>query len=70
MSNQNKMSINMLTLADPGDFSVMNVEDKMVWACAPCAVDSGACAHVAPPHVFGIQDTKTASQKGTYFGAD
>lgn len=70
MSNQKKMSINMLTMADHGTSAVMNVEDKMVWACIPCAVDSGACAHVAPPNVFGLQDMKMVQHKGKYYGAD
>ena len=70
MSNQSKMSLNILTLADHGSTSVMNVEDKMVWVQIPCAVDSGACAHVVPPNVFGIQNIKEAQHKGKYFGAD
>ena len=67
---QSKMSLNILTFADQGNSSVLNVEDKMVWVQIPCAVDSGACAHVAPPNVFGLLCITEAQHKGKYFGAD
>ena len=64
------MSLNILTFAGQGNSSVLNVEDKMVWVQIPCAVDSGACAHVAPPNVFGLLSITEAQHKGKYFGAD
>lgn len=30
----------------------------------------GACAHVAPPNVFSVQNLQAARHKGTYYGAD
>ena len=70
VGKQGNMSLNRLTFADQGNSSVMNVEDKMVWVQIPCAVDSGACAHVAPPNVFGLLNIREAQHKGKYFGAD
>ena len=70
VGTQSKMSLNILTFADQGNSSVLNVEDKMVWVQIPCAVDSGACAHVAPPNVFGLLSITEAQHKGKYFGAD
>ena len=69
-SSQDKMSLNILTFASGNESSVLNVEDKMVWVQIPCAVDSGACAHVVPPNVFGVLQIKQPQQKGKYFGAD
>ena len=48
----------------------MNVEKGYVWAQVPCAVDSGACAHVSPPGIFGVTERKEANIKGKYFAAD
>ena len=67
VGKQGNMSLNILTFADQGNSSVMNVEDKVQ---IPCAVDSGACAHVAPPNVFGLLNIREAQHKGKYFGAD
>ena len=63
-----KGNLNLLT---PGDSlkSVMPVENGMVWAQVPCAVDSGACAHVSPPDIFGVS-SKDNVIKAKYFGAD
>ena len=61
-------SINLLTPGD-GMRSVMPVETGMVWAQVPCAVDSGACAHVSPPDIFGASN-KDNVVKAKYFGAD
>ena len=63
-----KSEFNLLT---PGDMlkAVMPVESGMVWAQVPCAVDSGACAHVSPPDIFGMSDKKTIT-KAKYYGAD
>ena len=33
-------------------------------------MDSGACAHVSPPGIFGITEQKEANIKGKYFAAD
>ena len=49
--------------------AVMPVESGMVWAQVPCAVDSGACAHVSPPDIFGISGKETVT-KTKYYGAD
>ena len=68
--DQGNMSFNILTFAEQGNSSVMNVEDHMVWVQLPCAVDSGACAHVAPPNVFTLMNVNEAQHKGKYFGAD
>ena len=48
----------------------MNVKKGYVWAQVPCAVDSGACAHVSPPGIFGVTERKEANIKGKYFAAD
>ena len=40
-----------------------------IWARIPCAVDSGACAHVSPPDIFGAS-SKDSVTKAKYFGAD
>ena len=61
--------INLLVSAnEPGQ--VMHVEKGYVWAQVPCAVDSGACAHVSPPDIFGKLEQKEAITKGKYFAAD
>ena len=36
----------------------------------PCAVDSGACSHVAPPNVFALLGPKTNMEKPKFYGAD
>lgn len=61
---------NLNSLA-PGDAfkSVMPVETGMVWAQIPCAVDSGACAHMSPPDIFGTSP-KDSVTKAKYSGAD
>ena len=48
----------------------MTVEKEYVWAQIPCAVDSGACAHVPPPDIFGKLKHPEATTKGKYFAAD
>ena len=35
----------------------------------PCALDSGSCAHVTPPNLFGVLDPGAPTLK-PYFGAD
>ena len=61
--------INLLVSAsEPG--AVMTVEKEYVWAQIPCAVDSGACAHVSPPDIFGKLKHPEAIAKGKYFAAD
>ena len=36
----------------------------------PCAVDSGACANVAPANVFCLENAALANLEPEYFGAD
>ena len=45
--------VHLLVANNKVNQSVMNVEKGYVWAQVPCAVDSGACAHVSPPGIFG-----------------
>ena len=63
------MSINLLTASEPVD-SLMPVEKGYVWAIVPCAVDSGACAHVSPPDIFGRSSSSNIVKVGKYFAAD
>ena len=48
----------------------MNIESGLVWMQVPCAVDSGAFAHVAPPNLFARLAPKTLIKKPKFFGAD
>ena len=49
----------------------MNVDVGCTWVQIPCAVDSGSCAHVAPPGIFGsVTPPGTKVTKGKYFAAD
>lgn len=63
------MSINLLTSNEPVD-SIMPIEKGFVWALVPCAVDSGACAHVSPPNIFGRSKSSDVVTKGKHFAAD
>ena len=62
--------VHLLVANNEVNQSVMNVEKGYVWAQVPCAVDSGACAHVSPPGIFGVTEQKEANIKGKYFAAD
>ena len=61
-------SINLITAIDNSDNQV-NAVSEMVWVQIPCAVDSGACAHVTPANLFAILGP---GAKGVpkYFAAD
>ena len=48
----------------------MNLDVACTWVQIPCAVDSGACAHVALPGVFGNLSPQDKITKGKYFAAD
>ena len=63
-----KGNLNLLTAGEHLK-SIMPVEKGMVWAQVPCAADSGACAHVAPPGIFG-ESSKDKVHKAKYYGAD
>ena len=43
--------LNSITASQP-EGEVLNVQQDMVWVQVPCAVDSGACANVAPKDTF------------------
>ena len=62
--------VNLLVANNGVNQSIMNVETGYVWAQVPCAVDSGACAHVSPPGISGITEQKEANIKGKCFAAD
>ena len=64
------MSFNLITKEADKNVGIMNVESGLVWMQVPCAVDSGACAHVAPPNLFAILGPKTNEDKPKFFGAD
>ena len=68
MEKQN-LEVNLITTMEPSA-EVLNVEDEMVWVQIPCAVDSGACANVAPGNVFCLTDATTPTLDPQYFGAD
>lgn len=64
-----KGEINLITAQQPeGD--VLNVEQDMVWVQVPCAVDSGACANVAPEDIFEISLPDAPKLDPKYFAAD
>ena len=64
--------VNLITPITPGqpNDELLNVGDEMVWVQVPCAVDSGACANVAPEGVFKLADATTPKLDPKYFGAD
>ena len=64
-----KQELNLLTSIQPAA-DVLNVEGEMVWVQVPCAVDSGACANVAPANVFKLENATLAHLEPKYFGAD
>ena len=65
-----RMTLNLLMDGNPSDNGINNVEGKFVWCQVPCAVDSGACAHVSPPDVFGRTPASAVLQKAKYYAAD
>ena len=65
-----RMTINLLMDGTPSSNGINNVEGKFVWCQVPCAIDSGACAHVSPPDIFGKTPVSAVLQKGKYYAAD
>ena len=71
MENEmNNVSLNIITTEADQNVGIMNVESGLVWMQVPCAVDSGACAHVAPPNLFAILGPRANIEKPKFFGAD
>ena len=66
---QQNLEVNIITEISAGA-EVLSVADEMVWVQIPCAVDSGACANVAPGNVFCITDACLPTLEPKYFGAD
>ena len=64
--------VNLITPITPGQPTdeLLKVGDEMVWVQVPCAVDSGACANVAPDGVFTLASATTPKLDPKYFGAD
>ena len=61
--------INLLTDIPTSSTEVNAVDQKLVWAQIPCAVDSGACAHVTPANIFAILG-KVEGLKPKFYAAD
>ena len=61
--------INLIT-CQQSEGDVLNVEQDMVWVQVPCAVDSGACANVAPTDIFAIASPDAPKLEPKYFAAD
>ena len=61
--------INLLTAIPSNTTEVNAVNQKLVWAQIPCAVDSGACAHVTPANIFAILSGVSGLQP-IYYAAD
>ena len=67
MANLDDPSINLIT--ENPDSAILNLNQKMVWVQVPCAVDSGACANVAPVGIFSLEKSLIKLQP-KFFGAD
>ena len=52
------------------DSDVLNINEDMVWVQVPCAVDSGACANVAPGGVFKMYSPTETKLAPKFYGAD
>ena len=52
------------------DSDVLNINEYMVWVQVPCAVDSGACANVAPGGVFKMYSPTETKLAPKLYGAD
>ena len=70
MSARLDVELNLLTSAGDQSNDIMNVDVAYTWVQIPCAVDSGACAHVSPPGVVGQVPKDQKITKGKYFAAD
>ena len=49
---------------------VLNVDQETVWVQVPCAVDSGACADVAPKDIFKLETPTQKNLLPKICGAD
>ena len=70
MSSELDSRITILTSAGDQSNGVMNVDVGYTWVQIPCDVDSGSCAHVAPPVIFDAMVPPEKATKGKYFAAD
>ena len=61
--------LNLITANQP-EGEVLNVQQEMVWVQVPCAVDSGACANVAPEDIFAEMPKDAPTLDPKYFAAD
>ena len=64
-----RRQINLITATQP-EGEVLNVQQEMVWVQVPCAVDSGACANVAPEDIFEEMPKDAPKLDPKYFAAD
>ena len=62
-------SINLMTSIQDSSAEINNVGQKLVWVQVPCAVDSGACAHVTPANIFCMLGS-IEGLKPKYYAAD
>jgi len=62
-------SINLMTSIQDSSAEINNVGQKLVWVQVPCAVDSGACAHVTPANIFCMLGS-VEGLKPKYYAAD
>ena len=61
--------INLITDVE-STLDVLNVNEELVWAQVPCAVDSGACANVAPKGIFKFHVNGDGKLAPKFFAAD
>ena len=60
---RNDMNMSLCPIYDRPMMGVFAVEGELVWAKISVAVDSGACAHVTPNEVFGVEAMESALSK-------
>ena len=61
--------INLMTSIQESSVEINSVGQKLVWVQVPCAVDSGACAHVTPANIFCLLGS-VEGLKPKYYAAD
>ena len=56
----------------PPDAVLAVSSNELVWTCVAVAVDTGSCANVTPPGVFGteIKPSAASQSKKPFYGAD
>ena len=66
------MSLNPFESSLGDGINAVGDPKDMVWVKIPVAVDSGACAHVAPKDVFSLMCEESAGSKARekWFGAE